>query len=56
MDDAILVNQVIAAYLGDSRVRVASGERSFEADQRTALDRPGAGFCPLELVAAALGT
>jgi uncharacterized OsmC-like protein len=56
VDDAVLVNQVVTTYLGGSRVRVASGERSFEADQRTALDRPGAGFCPLELVAAALGT
>ena len=33
----------------------ANRDRHFVADQRTCLDRPGAGFCPLELVAAALG-
>jgi uncharacterized OsmC-like protein len=53
--DQVLVNRVTTAYLGGSRVRISAGERSFEADQRTELDRPGAGFCPLELVAAALG-
>jgi uncharacterized OsmC-like protein len=51
----VLVNRVTTAYLGESRVRISAGERSFDADQRTELDRPGAGFCPLELVAAALG-
>ena len=55
MDDLTLVNQVTTSYLGSNRVRVAAGGRSFEADQRTHLDRPGASFCPLELVAAALG-
>jgi len=55
MEDRALVNQVSTTYLGGQRVRIASGDRSFEADQRTCLDRPGAGFCPLELVAAALG-
>lgn len=55
MDDQILINRVTTTFLGASRVRVASGGRTFEADQRTELDRPGAGFCPLELVAAALG-
>jgi uncharacterized OsmC-like protein len=55
MDDLTLVNRVQTTYLGDNRVRMTSGDRSFEADQRTHLDRPGAGFCPLELVAAALG-
>lgn len=55
MSEQVLVNRVTTTYLGDSRVRVAAGERSFEADQRTNLDRPGATFCPLELVAAALG-
>jgi hypothetical protein len=55
MDELILVNQVTTTYLGSNRVRVAAGGRSFEADQRTHLDRPGASFCPLELVAAALG-
>jgi uncharacterized OsmC-like protein len=55
MDERALVNTVTTRYVGDSRVHITAGERSFEADQRTALDRPGAGFCPLELVAAALG-
>lgn len=56
MDEVTLVNRVATVYLGDSRVRVAAGERCFEADRRTNLERPGAGLCPLELVAAALGT
>jgi uncharacterized OsmC-like protein len=55
MDDETLVNRVAVTYLGGSRVRIAAGDRSFEADQRTQVDRPGARFCPLELVAAALG-
>jgi len=55
MEDQLLVNRVSTTYLGDQRVRIAAGDRGFEADQRTRLDRPGAGFCPLELVAAALG-
>lgn len=55
MADQLLVSDVTTTYLGDSRVRVVAGGRSFEADQRTHLDRPDAGFCPLELVASALG-
>jgi len=55
MDDPVLLNQVTTTYVGDQRVRMVAGGRSFEADQRTQVDRPGAGFCPLELVAAALG-
>jgi hypothetical protein len=55
MADEVLENVVTTTYLGGNRVRIASGERSFEADQRTSLDRPDAGFCPLELVGAALG-
>ena len=55
MDDQTLVNKVTTLYLGGSRVRISAGERTFEADQRTHLDHPGARFCPLELVAAALG-
>jgi hypothetical protein len=55
MDELMLVNQVTTEYVGDHRVRIAAGGRIFEADQRTHVDRPGAGFCPLELVAAALG-
>jgi uncharacterized OsmC-like protein len=55
VDEPTLVNRVSTVYLGDHRVRVKTGGRIFEADQRTHLERPGAGFCPLELVAAALG-
>ena len=55
MSDLTLLNQVTTTYLGDDRVQMRSGDRCFEADQRTRIDRPGAGFCPLELVAAALG-
>jgi len=55
MDDLKLVNQVETTYIGDHRVRITAADRSFEADERTHLDRRGAGFCPLELVAAALG-
>ena len=55
MGDLMLVNRVMTTYVGDHRVRISAGDRCFEADQRTHLDRPGAGLCPLELVAAALG-
>jgi hypothetical protein len=55
MDDLTLVNQVTTTYIGNHRVCIAAGERTFEADQRTHLDRADASFCPLELVAAALG-
>jgi uncharacterized OsmC-like protein len=55
MAEEALVSRVTTRYLGDSRVEMATGGRTFEADQRTQVDRPGAGFCPLELVAAALG-
>jgi uncharacterized OsmC-like protein len=55
LDDNTLLSRVTTTYLGYGRVRISADERSFEADQRTQLDRPGAGFCPLELVAAALG-
>ena len=55
MDDLILTNRVLTTYLGDNQVEIAAGERRFVANQRTALDCPDAGFCPLELVAAALG-
>jgi uncharacterized OsmC-like protein len=55
MADHALVSHVITHYLGSSRVRIVSGERVLEADRRTQLDLPGASFCPLELVAAALG-
>ena len=55
MGDETLTNRVTTTYLGGRRVRLSAGERTFEADQRTEIDRPGAGFCPLELVAAGLG-
>jgi uncharacterized OsmC-like protein len=55
MQDLSLSNQVTTTYIGDHRVQITAGDRSFEADQRTHLDRSDAGFCPLELVAAALG-
>jgi hypothetical protein len=55
MADFLLANQVTTSYLGDNRVRISAGDRCFEADQRTHLDRSGAALCPLELVAAALG-
>jgi hypothetical protein len=54
-DEQGLLNRVTTTYVGGNRVHISAGDRSFEADQRTHLDRPGAGFCPLELVAAALG-
>jgi hypothetical protein len=55
VSDFSLVNRVETMYIGDSRVRMTAGERSFDADERVKVDRPGASFCPLELVAAALG-
>jgi uncharacterized OsmC-like protein len=55
MDDLALVSQVRTTYVGNHRVRITAGDRSFEVDQRTHVDRPDAGFCPLELVATALG-
>jgi hypothetical protein len=55
MTEETLVNFVTTTYLGNDRVRITSGDRSFEADQRLHVDRPGASFCPLELVASALG-
>ena len=60
MDGSTLINRVTTIYLGDNRVSIAAiggahRDRHFVADQRTFLDRPDAGFCPLELVAAALG-
>ncbi|MGD2205924.1 MAG: hypothetical protein PVH17_04010 [Anaerolineae bacterium] len=55
MNDLTLVNRITTTYAGDGRVRIMAGDRSFEADQRTHIDRPDASFCPLELVAAALG-
>lgn len=55
MADLLLESCVTTSYLGDNRVQIVAGDRSFEAEQRTHLDRPGAGFCPVELVASALG-
>jgi len=55
MADEILENTVTTTYIGGSRVQIDANVRTFEADQRTHLDRPDARFCPLELVGAALG-
>jgi uncharacterized OsmC-like protein len=55
VEDLVLVNRVTTTYVGDNRVHITAGDRRLEVDQRTRVDRPGAGFCPLELVAAALG-
>ena len=49
------INQVAVTYLGDERALVESGGRSFVVDERTKVDRAGAKFCPVELVAASLG-
>jgi len=56
MSDMVLENLVTTTYLGDDKVRITAGHRSFEVGQRTNTDRPDSGFCPLELVAAALGS
>ena len=45
---------VKAVYAGDGRVHIEAGDRTYQADQRVQLDRPGAALCPLEWVAAAL--
>jgi uncharacterized OsmC-like protein len=55
MGETTLLNRVETVYIGGERTRITARDRSFEVDQRTHVDRPGAGFCPLELVAAALG-
>jgi hypothetical protein len=55
MAGEVLLNLVTTVYQGDDRVRIAAGDRAFEADQRSSIDRPGASLCPLELVAASLG-
>ena len=55
MDEHSLVNRVRTTYLGNHRVEIQAGDRSLETSQRTEIDQPGASFCPLELVAAALG-
>ena len=52
MTEEILEHQVDTTYLGGDRVRITSGGRCFEAEQRVKVER--AGFCPIELVAAAL--
>jgi len=46
---------VQARYTGAGRVEVQAGGRTYQADQRVLLDRPGASLCPLEWLAAALG-
>ena len=46
------INVVTATMLSGGRVQINSGERSFVVDQRVKVERDG--FCPIELVAAAL--
>ena len=55
MAEEALAYRVTTVYQGNDRVRIEAGGRTFEADQRTTIDRPGASFCPLSLVAASLG-
>ena len=41
-DSEALMNRVTTTYVGDNRVRIMAGDRSFDVDQRTHIDRPGA--------------
>ena len=50
------MNVVTATYAGDERAVVeSSGGRTFVVDQRVNIQREGAKFCPIELIAASLG-
>ncbi len=50
------MNVITATYAGDERAIVeSSGGRSFVVDQRVNVERKGAKFCPVELIAASLG-
>jgi uncharacterized OsmC-like protein len=47
---------ITATYVGDERAVVeSSGGRTFVVDQRTKIEREGAQFCPVELIATSLG-
>jgi len=56
MGERIEIRQVTARYLGGERAEVLAGEQRFIVDERTAIDRTGARFCPIELVAASLSS
>ncbi len=50
------MNVIRVTYTGDERALVeSSGGRSFVVDQRVNIEREGAKFCPVELIAASLG-
>lgn len=50
------MNIITVTYIGDERALVeSSGGRSFVVDQRVNIEREGAKFCPVELIAASLG-
>jgi uncharacterized OsmC-like protein len=47
---------ITATYAGDGRAVIeSSGGRGFVVDQRVNIEREGAKFCPIELIAASLG-
>ena len=50
------MNVITVTYTSDERALVeSSGGRSFIVDQRVNIEREGAKFCPVELIAASLG-
>ncbi len=49
-------NVITVTYAGDERAVVeSSGGRTFVVDQRVNIGHEGAGYCPIELIAASLG-
>jgi len=49
-------NVITLTYAGDERAVVeSSGGRTFVVDQRVNIGHEGAGYCPIELIAASLG-
>jgi hypothetical protein len=53
MSGETLVHRIETTYLDSDRVQITAGDRCFEVEQRVNVER--AEFCPIELVAAALG-
>jgi hypothetical protein len=51
-----MVDVVTATYVGQGCAHVQAGERSHLLGARTSFDQPEAGLCPVELVAASLGS
>jgi uncharacterized OsmC-like protein len=50
------MNVITATYAGGGRAVVeSSGGRDFIIDQQVNIEREGARFCPIELIAASLG-